>query len=332
MKIVFDRKTAFGALILVLILAAITVGAWFFWGRESETEKEAVERAGTGKLPLAESGEMPPAASVGASNGKNRVSLPLFAAEEQGKTPGKDDFSAFFEQTAEKVFISVEELKKQFSPRIGEKCIPVSTPTMSGDLVFSMSDEEYFKRVYPAEYIKYLNDLQDAMLRDAFILESGKITFKTEEDTINLFLKFIDYAFSKGYIKSEEKTKLQEGVQITLRELNKQERPFVEKRLLQTTVLEGTLHKLIALFASDANAQSVTVGECYTMGAYRPGGFNAWSFCCNCGLWCGYGCSFVYDCGPAGVLCNSGWYGCLNGVCYYQPAIWDPMGGICGCG
>ncbi len=320
-------------IVLVLILMAITVGAWFFWGKEDvDTGTTSAPPVQSVKPPLTGAKQAPFGVSTQVSNGKNRASLLLFAAQESGKPAQKDDFSAAFEKTAEKVFISVEELKKQFSPQISEKSIPISTPAVSGDSVFSMSDEEYFKRVYPPEYIKYLNDLQDAMLRDAFMLESEKITFKTEEDTINLFLKFTDYAFSKGYIKSEEKTKLQEGVQITLRELNKQERPFVEKRLLQTTVLEGTLHKLIALFASDANAQSVTVGECYTMGAYRPGGFNAWSFCCNCGLWCGYGCSFVYDCGPAGVLCNSGWYGCLNGVCYYQPAIWDPMGGICGCG
>ncbi len=322
MPVFSDKKTIFAVLVLILVIVA--VGAWFSWGRGTEPEKENVSTPTGGFIV-----SVPDKPFFG----KTVTSLPAFITEESEKTPQKDDFSAFFEESAKQIFVSIEELKKQFLLPVSENPIlsPSPTPHVTNSVsAFFMSDEEYFQKFYPPTYIKYLNDLQDWMLKEGYI--SGKMTFKTEADTYVLFNKLLDFLVQRGYMEKEDGNRFKEGVNATLKDLNKFERPYMEKRLRSVSAVGNIFKQLVAVLTPKVCAQSVTYGDCYTMGIPEPGGYNAWSFCCNCGLWCGYGCTFVYDCGPEGVFCNSGWYGCLNGICYYMPAIWDIMGGICGCG
>lgn len=251
---------------------------------------------------------------------------------------------------------TVDRVKEQINQEFFQTSSQPAAKTE--DYVKKLSDEEYFREFYPQTYIVYLDTLQEAMLKDAFIDESEKTVFKTEEDTFKLFFRFIDYLAVKGQINEEQKKNFKEGVDVALRGFNKMERLMVEQTILERrSALREFLEHIFGVLMSEAYACGINTGypDCYvgiTQGAGEYGevtdtqtdlqfgeygevlnmGFNGWSYCCNCGLWCGYGCTYVYDCGPSGAACNSGWYGCLNGICQYGNAIWDQMSGICGCG
>ncbi|PIR70313.1 MAG: hypothetical protein COU46_02095 [Candidatus Niyogibacteria bacterium CG10_big_fil_rev_8_21_14_0_10_42_19] len=105
------------------------------------------------------------------------------------------------------------------------------------------------------------------------------------------------------------------------------------------TTFKIFLSKNAMAYSSSGNW--VTSPECWKdlSPTGSPIGFNGWSFCCNCGLFCSEGCEYFEDCGPYGADCNVP-FGCLNGACESYPnAIWDPFigsggigTGICGCG
>lgn len=321
MKMVLDKKTAFGLLILFLLLVIAAIGAWFFWGRGTEPEK-AVQN----KLP-----------SAGFGLGQTfptATSSPVFITEESEKTPKKDDFSVSFEENAKQVFVSIEELKKQFSPPVSENPIfplspaPHATSSVSA---FFMSDEKYFVLSYGKEYIKYLEGLQNHFISEGFMSESDRIVFKTEEDAYHFFNIVIDFALNKGYITVEQEKGFKYGVNVVLRNVNKEERPYMEKIINGKSSFRVLIDSAFAFLVEEVYAQEeVTYGDCYR-GGVGYGGYNSWSYCCNCGMYCSYGCTYYQDCGYGGASCNVH-YGCLNGTCSNRPAIWDQTTGICGCG
>lgn len=244
----------------------------------------------------------------------------------------------------ERVFISLEDLKKGFA-EIAETGEVFSDDTDS-ERVHKLSDEEYFVNFYGEQYVVYLNALQDLMVGDGYIEESEKMELKTEQDTYSFFIKFVDYALEKGYIDKEAKRNVESGIKVLI-ELNKNERPAMESRIIDEIsaldLPDGLLDRVASYFISTARAVGeVDIGiECYRpsppgmdcKGSIVPAGFNGWSFCCNCGLFCSYGCKYVPDCSKE--TCNVQ-MGCLNAVCPRSAAIWDVLGvfggtGICGC-
>lgn len=76
-------------------------------------------------------------------------------------------------------------------------------------------------------------------------------------------------------------------------------------------------------------------GKCYNSGAARPGGYNTWAPCCNCGIHFHSDGSphYHHNCRRNGAGCDIQ-LGCLNlhGRRWTRPAIWDPETGICGVG
>jgi hypothetical protein len=241
-----------------------------------------------------------------------------------------------------KTFVPIKELKKQFDPGVISSEIVSSQAQqekediiLEEETIFRLTDEEYFSLVYPESYVEYLNDLQDLLLEDGYITEDDKTEFKTEKDSYAILIRFVDYMANKGYIDKKTRENLTHGFTVELPELNKQERPVVEKRLLGIS-WHRIIDEIAAFLALKAHAviEVDIAAECYRMGVGGPIGFNSGAFCCNCGFSCNpSGCWFVPNCGPMGGVCNAGWHlGCLNAVCMGRPAIWDPMTGICGCG
>ncbi|MFC1625300.1 hypothetical protein ACFL1O_00220 [Patescibacteria group bacterium] len=213
-------------------------------------------------------------------------------------------------------FVPIKELEKEFVEK--ENMVLSSTPEQVSKPT-ELTDEEYFDLFYPESYIEYLNTMQETMVDDNYINNEEVVVFEVESDVYPILVKIIDYVADKEYITEVERLSFKGGVE-ELKELNKIERPYMIEQLL------GFLIRKAYAFEVSAGA------ECYRMGVGGPIGFNAASFCCNCGWYCTpKGCIFLPDCGPGSAACHIP-LGCLNSLCFGRPAIWDPMTGICGCG
>lgn len=182
-------------------------------------------------------------------------------------------------------------------------------------------------------------------------------TFATDQDVYDSYLTILERARANDWITEEEFERFRHGIREVLPRLIEREREnfrrgvpssltlprdqrFSESTTVRTLVqnlLDGI--KYVLLSAEPVSAGWTTAPDCYKDDdpSSRALGFNAASFCCNCGIvWiCGKGgCVpvFVPDCGPDSSVCDVP-LGCLNAVCKDKPnAIWDPGSGICGCG
>ncbi|MDO8555409.1 MAG: hypothetical protein Q7R75_02490 [bacterium] len=254
-------------------------------------------------------------AIVTSKNGYESPKYDVFFTEPKTEPSKKEQSDEFF-------LPFLGELKEQFNSALDYFS---SAPSVA------LTDEAYFKAVYTGDYIAYLNKLQDLMFADGYIKESDKIQIKDENDTFLLFNRFVGFLVLKKNITESEGELLKNGVNVTLRRLNAEERPLVEKQLLSSNVFKDLFANLMALISPAYAAQTK---ECYrgalSVKGEKPG-FNGWASSCNAGYFCSYGCTYFDDCGHNGASCNVQ-TGCLNGACPNGAAIWDQQTGICGCG
>jgi len=284
--------------------------------------------------------------------------------KEQEKNEGKSNFMKSFEifkeecryapdpkdtsEKEERVFTSIEDLKKIFT-RTTEIEDKNDGQTKTDEQIRKLSDEEYFTLFYGEPYAEYVNMLQQTMLDEGYLSENEMVDIETEQDTYPIFIKFADFMISKGYADEEIRQSVESGVK-SLIELNRNERPFMERGIIEEKIMNeisaksssgNFLDRTISFFISIARAVGeVTMPYCYRpsppgmdcKGNIKPAGFNGWAYCCNCGLFCSYGCKYVADCSKE--TCNVQ-MGCLNAVCPRSAAIWDGFTtggtGICGC-
>lgn len=329
MTVFSDKKTIFAVLVLILVIVA--VGAWFSWGRGTEPEKENVSTPTGGFIV-----SVPDKPFFG----KTVTSLPAFITEESEKTPQKDDFSAFFEETTKQVFVSIEELKKQLGFLAGSQKIespsvpkpqffstPVATPT---EIILSLTDEE-FHYLYPDFFISGLMESQKFIAEyDSAYKPLGKI----ESDSQVRFIeeKLVAALVSAGMLAKEQADRYITTIRFTLPELQLVELGYRKSSgsnqfgLVNMCFLPanqkglffaGLIEMLRGAFIPEAQAYPCgycyILPECYQVGASNPAvGANTWASFCYC-----TGC-YMY-------------LGCLS-RCTSQSAIWDPTTGICGCG
>lgn len=189
----------------------------------------------------------------------------------------------------------------------------------------AMSDEEYFKIAYPDYYIEYLNAMAKMMEDNGYQAGADEKQFTSEEKIIAFLNKYIDYLAAQGAITEGQKIGFKFGVNNTLPELNEKER---QAKSISQIYIKKSIEKLAWVTFGE---KACAIVGCFWIGAPKPIGANLWAPCCRCGYNCGsHGCWFVPDCGVGGCMINQG---CTNGVCgYANSSIWDPMGGICGCG
>lgn len=234
------------------------------------------------------------------------------------------------------------------------------------------TEEEIFNKLWPLDYRDFLTVMQDLMIKDGFMAAEARISLvDTDEKVYSILLKTTDYAEKQGWVVAEDAEKLRRGVSISLRAAIDEERKAYREGRTPISILprdqnisrvwygkqffvEDVIRGLkYVLSIQTANAGWHTSPDCYKDNnpEYTVPGFNAWSFCCDCGLnWrcSSVGCICVYKehCGPGGCDCAN--FGCLNNVCGWGPgpafgpehwpnAIWDSLGGafgtgICGCG
>ncbi|MBI4032213.1 hypothetical protein HY374_00735 [Candidatus Berkelbacteria bacterium] len=177
-------------------------------------------------------------------------------------------------------------------------------------------------------------------------------TFATDGDVYGSLQMITKAARDQNWISAEEYQRFERGFREILPELIRQEREALRRggelqlylprdqvfalrhqpRDAAGELLDGL--RYIFMLARPAEAGWNVFPDCYKDDdpGNRTPGFNAGSFCCNCGLRCGKFCVFIFDCGQNGQNCDVQ-LGCLNAVCQAHPnAIWDPGSGICGCG
>ncbi len=222
----------------------------------------------------------------------------------------------------------------------------------------AISEEEMFVKLWPPGYQEFILTTQQMMARDSFPNSFSVKKVSKDSEVYAALEEILEYALSKGWVPKEDAENLRKGIREELPRLINQERevlrstgafsadvvPGRQRFLFLPVAKDGLISTLVdglkyVFSARTAYASWVTTGDCYKDDApgYPVMGFNAWDFCCNCGLYCiAYYCEFVPDCGPHSVSCNVP-LGCLNLICQGWPnAIWDavyyPGTGICGCG
>lgn len=271
------------------------------------------------------------------------------------------------------------EFLESFHPIISEVFIPLATKSAEFVSLVSLenppeqenalSKEEIFDRLWPPDYRNdYLGALEDIMIDDGFLGPSDKHdVIDSDEDVYAILLNTINYAQAKGWLHPDDALKMQSGVKNDLPKDIARERkslenmgkssgallPYNQKfasekhdtRFFIEDIVEGLKYFFLT---QHAYAGWVTSPDCYKDNnpGYIVPGFNALTFCCDCGLnlSCSRGvcvCVWKEHCGPGGCSCTN--LGCLNGQCgwgagpalgpeKWPNAIWDSATGICGCG
>lgn len=189
-----------------------------------------------------------------------------------------------------------------------------------------------FNLLWPPSYRQYLTDLQDVLIRKKVLDAGDKVTLANEENVYTFLTRSVD-AFTKlGVIRSNGNPRMKQGIQAALRTIKGQELaaylqfgpPFPAPQEMDLPKISTTLGEAIAsaiksaampLFAGSADAQA----ECFRVGIPNPlPGVNLWAPTC-------IGSIPVFLGTPIPI-------GCLNAICPFGNALWDPLTGICGCG
>ncbi len=217
------------------------------------------------------------------------------------------------------------------------------------------------ENLFPQKYILALSQIQDGLVRADWMKESERTSFVTEEDVFKFLERAVESFVAHGAYRTEEEIQsARYAAQVGFRELWKAERDFYGERKTsalfpwinppaggkknnselavlmenKASIVDGLL---AAIIPKEALAFSIGVGEdtfvtipdCWkNIQQGSRAAQNLMALCCNCGLFCSYGCTFYWDCGNEnGSKCNVP-LGCLNAVCKGDTtAIFDGLPG-----
>lgn len=218
--------------------------------------------------------------------------------------------------------------------------LEVLKPEASSPLSSLLSEQEIFERLFPQFYIDYLNDLQEQLISVGYLKPEERRVFDSLNDIVSFLDREIGYLLEVRTLSQAEYKRLREGLYGDFARLIRMEAeqlrssslaPDLEKHMANNQKLlpplsqrsesagfckarEGLFDKLRQLVKGIFGGFVKAQGDCYRQGIGRPWGYNLWAPCCDCKM------LFIIP------------IGCLNAVCPFYPAIWDPMTGICGCG
>ena len=356
-----DKKLVFG-LVFFGIIAFVGAFFWFFWVENEATTPAARTTiqgsgvtgglAGESRKPSIHAGDITEITSQGALNIHSTVqSLVGIMAE-------KPVFKGFATEVPEQ---NNDFLDKNAPPLPDPDALSFASPKKQ------LTEADVFNRVWTSDYRNYVETIEKLMIQDGFV--KGPSALNTDQDMYDSMERILNYALKKGWVAEKDSESLRKGIREVLPALIEEEKqgflsgneqtkalPKDQNLTLQKKSQKDAVSDLLdglkyVFMASPAHASEDytpswnTSPDCYKdLNALNPvPGVNLWAFCCNCGLYCSYGCVFIYDCGPYSTSCNVP-LGCLNLVCQSWPnAVWDawwyfgsPPGniptGICGCG
>lgn len=215
------------------------------------------------------------------------------------------------------------------------------------------TDAEMLDLIWPAEYRKRLKVVRDFMVHDGFLVASETGDLSTEAEMYQFFNDMNAYARQKDWITKEQFDAFSKGIASVLPKTVEAEKNLYRRGIPLTTTTSANRAlsphtnrkdltrnlwgEVLSVMTAPRSAQAAYVpGEilCYKDDAPLSPlpGYNAFAPCCNCGLHCSFGCTYLQNCGPYGAACTVQ-FGCLNLMCAGSlNAIYDPTTGLCGCG
>jgi len=208
------------------------------------------------------------------------------------------------------------------------------------------TEEEIFAFVNPPEVVTALKAQQEDMIKRGILSEEKRSNFDSNADIIDYFANIAEVYIQYAPLTPAEEMRIREIAVDDLPKIMEYERekyllmrsrafnPFLDAlyTIDEYFQQESILEEFFSLLVPSAYATWETTTDCYKDDSDTGSGYNGSSFCCNCGLYCSSGCSYVSDCGEQATECNVQ-LGCLNSVCQlYGSAIWDSTSFICGCG
>ena len=112
----------------------------------------------------------------------------------------------------------------------------------------ALTEEEWFKIVYPSSYLDYLRVMENAMRQAGFSGQTEKFEF-TSDENIKLFLsKFIDFALQQNWLSQTEAERAKYGLNTVIPNIQKEERIRVEKEMMEKQTEEGPISFLWQAF------------------------------------------------------------------------------------
>jgi len=201
------------------------------------------------------------------------------------------------------------------------------------------------ENLFPKQYIESLMLMQDGLVQAGWLKAEEKSSLTTENEVQQFLERAVEALIANNAYPSETYAQVARNAVRQFPKLWESEREFLRGR--HTGFLPGRSYEqkrgnildglLSAIFPKEANAQIsdwvddfVTLPDCWKAKDRLnfSGGSNLWAFCCNCGLFCSYGCTFYWDCGKEDdSKCNVP-FGCLNAVCRGDAnAIFDGLPG-----
>jgi hypothetical protein len=188
------------------------------------------------------------------------------------------------------------------------------------------TNEQVFNFLWPKEYRDYLAYLQDTLIAQGAIPREDRLSLQTEDEVLAFLVRGVDYLADTRIITEADAANFKRGIQQDLRNIKALEYRYY----LQTgphypsppplpmpspsAEQPMTLGRAMLAILTGAYHQLHAQVECFA--ERRPGwpvpGVNLWAPLCR---------GFV---GKVPI-------GCLDAVCPFGNALWDPVTGICGC-
>lgn len=213
---------------------------------------------------------------------------------------------------------------------------------VSEDAITPKNEEKNIaENLFPKKYLNSLYAIQDGFVTAGWIQESEKTTFDSEKNVLDFLKTGVEIFIKQGVYKNpQDIERARTAVNVIFPQLwaaerdsyrqraslpwnfqkNKSQETFYASK--KQSILDGFLSAIIppTQFAeavgADGRDDFVTIPDCWKskIPQIGTGGTNLYAFCCNCGLFCSYGCTFYWDCGEHSSSCNVP-LGCLNQVC-----------------
>jgi len=221
---------------------------------------------------------------------------------------------------------SIAAEARQESAQQSPIALPPTAEKMLGELKAHRTlptQEQIFNILWPVSYRDYLAYIQDILIQSHFIPAETRTNFKTQDDIFGFLTKSVDLLAERGFISQYDAPRFKQGINGDLRIIKSQE--------LNGLLTTGELPGIRISMSAPQKTHELSFGQVLwrmILGAFRPAsaqdcarevnplntipGVNLWAPSCN---------------GFAGKIP----IGCLNAVCPFGNAIWDPVTGICGC-
>src|SRR3989344_2018232 len=204
-------------------------------------------------------------------------------------------------------------------------------------------EAEIIENLFPKYYIQALAQIQNAFIANGYMRSDEQVSLDTEKGVFAFLEKSVKvFGDIGGYRSQQERMWAEYSAKVFFPKLWARERDryrgrkplslFPQKSVMEDIafyrehkkdIIDGFLSALIPqeVFAQSLSAGGnddfVTLPDCWKakIPSSREAGDNLKALCCNCGLFCAYGCTFYYDCGKEDESkCNVP-LGCLNAVC-----------------